>query len=813
MKKLILYFLLILPLAGFATEKDKAYLFSYFKGNGEDGLHLAYSRDGLNFTALNNDKSFLTPKVGISKLMRDPCIIQTDDGIFHMVWTAGWTERGIGYASSKDLVNWSEQKYIMVMEKEPAARNCWAPEINYDKKNKQFLIIWATTIPGRFPGTEKVGDDSYNHRIYYVTTKDFKSFSETKLFYDKGFNAIDATIIENGKKYVMFIKDETRTPPQKNIRVTFSNSLYGPYSVPSEPITGKYWAEGPTSVKINDTWYVYFDKYTEKKMGAVTSKDLIKWEDISDKIIFPEGVRHGTVFQVSEKILSGLQNIAIVPDQQTAKEVSKTSGTFFNVKDFGAKGDSTVFDTKAINKTIDAASAGGGGTVYFPAGKYLSFSIRLKSNITLFLDNGAVLIAADPSQGKGGYDSPEPNAWDKYQDFGHSHWHNSLIWGENLQNISIIGHGMICGKGLTRSGNTKEGIANKAIALKLCRNVILKDISILTGGHFCLLATGVDNMTIDNIKLDTNRDGFDIDCCRHIHISNCSVNSPFDDAIVLKSSYALGYPCFTEDVTITNCSVSGFDIGTFLNGTYKHENAAKVPDRGVVTGRIKFGTESNGGFRNITISNCTFEFCRGLALETVDGGILEDISVSNITMRDVMGAPFFLRIGSRMRGPEGIPVGKLRRINISNVVAYGANPDYASLLFGIPGYDIEDVKMDNITILVKGGAPKEQGAIAVPEKENAYPDPQEFGKIPAYGFYIRHAKNITLTNIELKLENEDYRPPFILEDVKGALLMNVRAPHAEGLPTFILRNVSDFSIIKCGTLPDKKINKITDMKF
>ncbi len=813
MKKIIVSLLLFLSLVSFCAEKDKAYLFSYFKGNGEDGLHLAYSRDGLNFTTLNNDKSFLTPKVGVSKLMRDPCIIQTDDGTFHMVWTAGWTERGIGYASSKDLINWSEQKYFMVMEKESTARNCWAPEISYDMKNKQFLIIWATTIPGRFPGTETVGDDSYNHRIYSVTTKDFKSFSETKLFYDKGFNAIDASIIKNGKNYVMFIKDETRTPPQKNIRVTNSNSLYGPYSAPSEPITGKYWAEGPTSVKINDTWFVYFDKYTEKKMGAVTSKDLIKWEDISDKIKFPEGIRHGTVFQVSENILSGLQHIATVPDQQTVKEGSKTSGTFFNVKDFGAKGDSTVFDTEAINKTIDSASADGGGTVYFPAGKYLSFSIRLKSNITLFLDNGAVLIAADPGQGKGGYDYPEPNAWDKYQDFGHSHWHNSLIRGENLQNISIIGHGMINGKGLTRSGNTKEGIANKAIALKLCRNVILKDISILTGGHFCLLATGIDNMTIDNIKLDTNRDGFDIDCCRHVHISNCSVNSPFDDAIVLKSSYALGYACFTEDVTITNCSVSGFDIGTFLNGTYKRENATKVPDRGVVTGRIKFGTESNGGFRNIAISNCTFEFCRGLALETVDGGILEDISVSNITMRDVMGAPFFLRIGSRMRGPEGTAVGKLRRINISNVVAYGANPDYASLLIGIPGYDIEDVKMDNITILVKGGAPKEQGAIAVPEKEKAYPDPQEFGKMPAYGFYVRHAKNITLTNIELKLENEDYCPPFILEDVKGALLMNVRAPHAEGLPTFVLKNVSDFSIINCGMLPDKKFNKITDMKF
>jgi polygalacturonase len=489
------------------------------------------------------------------------------------------------------------------------------------------------------------------------------------------------------------------------------------------------------------------------------------------------------------------------------------ASVFYNVRQFGAKGDSIVIETEAINRAIDAAALSGGGTVYFPAGKYLSFSIHLKSNITIFLDNGAVLIAADPNQGKGGYDAPEPNASEKYQDFGHSHWHNSLIWGENLQNISIIGNGLIDGKGLTRSGNTKEGIANKAIALKSCRNIILKDFSVLTGGHFCLLATGVDNMTIDNVKLDTNRDGFDIDCCRHVHISNCSVNSPYDDAIVLKSSYALGSARFTEDVTITNCSVSGFDIGTFLNGTYKRDNAARVPDRGVVTGRIKFGTESNGGFRNITVSNCTFEFCRGLALETVDGGLLEDVSISNITMRDVMGAPFFMRIGSRMRGPEGIPVGKLRRINISNVVAYSANPDYASLLFGIPGFDIEDIKLDNITILVRGGAPKDQASNIVPEKENAYPDPQEFGKIPAYGFYIRHAKNISLTNIELKLENEDFRPPFILEDVKGALFINVRAPHAEGISSFVLRNVSDFTITNCVSVPDKKFDKATDISF
>lgn len=306
MKNLFTFCMFLISIVSFSAPKEKAYLFTYFKGNGEDGLHIAYSLDGLKFTALNNDKSFLTPLVGISKLMRDPCLIQTPDRTFHMVWTAGWTERGIGYASSRDLITWSEQKYIMVMEKEPSARNCWAPEIVYDKKTKQFLMFWATTIPGRFPDTEKAGDSDYNHRIYCITTNDFRTFSETKLFYNEGFNVIDATIINTGKNYVMFVKDETRTPAQKNIRITTSASLFGPYSTPSEPITGKYWAEGPTSVKIRDTWFVYFDKYTEKKMGAVSSKDLSNWTDISDKVSFPDGMRHGTVIEVDKKIIDQL---------------------------------------------------------------------------------------------------------------------------------------------------------------------------------------------------------------------------------------------------------------------------------------------------------------------------------------------------------------------------------------------------------------------------------------------------------------------------------------------------------------------------
>jgi beta-xylosidase len=210
---------------------------------------------------------------------------------------------GLMVMHSKDLVNWSEQKYIMVMEKESTAKNCWAPEIFFDKSRKQFIIFWATTIPGRFPDTEKSGDNGYNHRIYYTTTKDFISFSDTRLFYDRGFNVIDATIVQNGKKYMMFLKDETKNPAQKNIRVAVSDSPYGPFSSPSEPITGKYWAEGPTAIKNGKSWIVYFDKYTERRMGAVQSSDLQTWMDISDKITFPRGARHGTVFQADKKTL------------------------------------------------------------------------------------------------------------------------------------------------------------------------------------------------------------------------------------------------------------------------------------------------------------------------------------------------------------------------------------------------------------------------------------------------------------------------------------------------------------------------------
>jgi hypothetical protein len=287
-------------------KKNEALLFAYFKGNGEDGLHLATSADGLQWAALNQDKSVLAPTVSKDKLMRDPCIIRGQDGQFHMVWTTSWHDRGIGYASSPDLVHWSPQQYLPVMEQEPEAKNCWAPEITYSAKNKQYIIYWATTIPGRFTAGETTLEGSNNHRIYYVTTTDFKTYTPAKVLYDKDFNVIDATIQPDGQRFVMFLKDETREPVQKNLRVAFADQAAGPYSAPSAPITGQYWAEGPTAIQLDNKWLVYFDKYTEHKYGAVTSTDLKTWTDISDQIHFPQGTRHGTVLRISQKELAKL---------------------------------------------------------------------------------------------------------------------------------------------------------------------------------------------------------------------------------------------------------------------------------------------------------------------------------------------------------------------------------------------------------------------------------------------------------------------------------------------------------------------------
>lgn len=523
--------------------------------------------------------------------------------------------------------------------------------------------------------------------------------------------------------------------------------------------------------------------------------------------------------------------LVTAPGAQAARSTTPAKGTSpeFNVCAFGATGGGKTLDTPAINEAIVAANGAGGGTVRFPAGTYLCYSIRLKSNVALYLEPGATILAASvPVEGRtsGAYDPAEPNVpWDKYQDYGHSHWHNSLIWGEGLKNIAILGTGLIWGKGLSRGADEQPlaetpGMGNKAIGLKNCQNVVLRDVSILEAGHFAILATGVDNLTIDNLLIDTNRDGIDVDCCRNVRVTNCSINSPWDDAICPKSSYALGYARTTENVTIANCYVTGaYQMGTMLDGTWKRWTDVGTAERSAVrpyypkefNGSIKLGTESNGGFRNIAISNCVFDGCKGFALESSDGAIVEGVTFCGITMRDCTNAPLFLRLGRRIRGPAGLPVGRMRGIIISDVVSYHSVSQFGGggIICGIPGHPIEDIKIHDVYLEHVGGGTEQMAALHPPEAEedDPYPDPDMFGDLPASGFFLRHISNIELTNVEVAVVNPDARPVFWMDHVDGADFYRIKTPKSLRAAVFSLHDVQDFSVARSRHVSDQQIDR------
>lgn len=539
----------------------------------------------------------------------------------------------------------------------------------------------------------------------------------------------------------------------------------------------------------------------------------------------------------------------------SAGNIPVAAASSHSVRDHGARGDGTTLDTDAINAAIAAAAEAGGGVVSVPAGEYLCHSIRLRSHVTLEFAPGATILAADPpEEGRsGGYDPAEANAWNQYQDFGHSHWHNSLIWGEDLEDVAILGPGLIYGRGLSR-GNGRvalpvgvfppraegapppdvlaadgevryparpdlvpgpfgypnardtlpDGVGNKALALKNCRNVTLRDFSILHGGHFAILATGVDNLTIDNLRVDTNRDGIDVDACSQVRISNCSVNSPWDDGICLKSSHGLGIARVTENVAITNCLVSGYDEGTLLDGTRRRS----LGRRGGPIGRIKLGTEAGGGFRGIAITNCVFDHCRGLALEQVDGGVLEDIVVSNIVMRDVPNAPVFIRLGARLRRPDATQPGTARRILIENLVASGVAAEQGILIAGLPGHPVEDVVLSNIQIHFAGGGTEEQARRAVPELPRAYPEPAEFGALPSWGLFARHVAGLQLRGVDLRTAAPDARPAVFLEDVRGARISDTSLAEHGAQPVWALADVKGLRARDTTRLPDGELPEV-----
>lgn len=468
-----------------------------------------------------------------------------------------------------------------------------------------------------------------------------------------------------------------------------------------------------------------------------------------------------------------------------------TDNKSFNVRNFGAVGDGTTLDSPAINRTIEAAEKAGGGKVIIPVGKYLCGSIHIKSNINLYIEKGAVIVADNWDSPN--FDPTESITFPVYQDSGHSFFHNSLIWGENLTNVTISGEGMIDGTGLTKKGsaldkkigfsNNKQVIpetpmeptfsANKSIALKWCKNVFIKDITIFNGGWFGILVTGCDDMVIDNLTIDTNRDGIDIDCCKNVVVKNCKVNSPYDDAICPKSTYALGEQRLTENLLITNCEVSGYETGTLLNGT-------KVPNKKERTGRVKFGTESSGGFRNCKVTNCRFYSCCGLAIEEVDGGICENITFDGIKMYDSFRYGIYIVTGCRNRTPNLLTDSRMRNINIKNVTIDGSNSS-GMQIFGMPDKPIQGIHLSNIIMNCNGGGTAEDAKIIPNELATGYPDPKHTGNVPAYGIFARHVKDLDMKNITYTLKSDDVRSAGIFVDVDGLTLDNFKAQVLTGV--------------------------------
>lgn len=457
--------------------------------------------------------------------------------------------------------------------------------------------------------------------------------------------------------------------------------------------------------------------------------------------------------------------------------LATASWAAFNIVDYGANGDNQTLNTQAIQAAIDACASSGGGTVYVPAGKFLTGTLFLKNNVTLFLEAGAVLLGSPQLKD---YPVTVP-ALRSYTD---NYTNKSLIYAEKQHNIAILGGGMIDGQGTAFSGPYK----NRPFILRVieCKNITVRDVSIVNAPMWVQHYLACENVNIDGITVHShvnkNNDGIDIDCCQKVRIANCNINSG-DDAIVLKSTSAP----LCREITITNCVLRS------------RCNA------------FKLGTESNGGFQNITLSNCTIYDTRlaGIALETVDGGILDRVNVSNVTMKNVGGC-IFIRLGHRARKyhqeMEKPPVGVVRNISISQVQAVGID-SIGCAITGLPYHPVENVNLNNIRITFRGGGSAELASRKVEELPDKYPEYNMFGGLPAYGFYCRHVKNLKFSQVELDFAHPEQRPAFSAEDVHDLTLFDFDAQLTESTPAMIwLRQVKGAFIHGCR--PKNKINAL-----
>jgi polygalacturonase len=457
--------------------------------------------------------------------------------------------------------------------------------------------------------------------------------------------------------------------------------------------------------------------------------------------------------------ISGLAVCVLVAGSAMAAE------ELHDIRDYGAKPDGKTLCTSSIQQAIDACSRAGGGTVYLPPGTFLSGTIYFKSGVTLRIAAGCTLLGSTNLK-------DYPPTVQEFRSYTDNYTDKSLIYGENVENIAITGLGTIDGQGATFEGPYK--VRPYMIRFIQCRNVTVKDVTIKNSPMWVQHYLACDDVCIIGITIRSlvnhNNDGIDIDSCRRVVISDCNIESG-DDAIVLKSTSAR----VCRDIAVNNCILSS------------RCNA------------LKMGTESNGGFQNIVITGCSIYDTRlaGVALEIVDGGTMDGVVVSNITMRKI-GAPIFMRLGNRARpfrkDMEKPGIGAMRNITISNIEATGANSTGCAIS-GLPEAKIENVTLSNIRLTFEGGGTKADAGREIPEKPADYPEYSMFGKLSAYGLYCRHVKDLKLLNVQLQLEKPDQRYAVVLEDVEDGLINGLDAQRSpEGGEVINFTNVKNLSI-------------------
>jgi hypothetical protein len=441
-------------------------------------------------------------------------------------------------------------------------------------------------------------------------------------------------------------------------------------------------------------------------------------------------------------------------------------GAAQNVRDFGAKGDGSTQDTAAIQAAIDAAAKLGGGEVLVPAGRYMCGTLHLRDHITLHLDNGATLAETTDLAAFTPY---EKLAYNPHADPETSYFRFALVAGEDVSDVAIVGEGRVDGNRTHRGGP-------KTIALKNCRNVTIRGITVENSPNYSISFLGCDWVVVDGVTVrHALADGIDPDCSRYVRISNCFVDSA-DDAICLKTSLALGERRSTEHVSISNCVLASSN------------------------NNFKLGTESSGDFKNISLTGCTMlrrtlqPDNAGIAIESVDGANVDGIVVSNVAMQNVY-CPIFIRLGNRGRGLNPPVPGSLQNVSISNIVATG--PSNASSITGIPGYPVKHVALDDIRVLSNGGW-SAVGKLAVPELVNDYPDSDMFGILPASALFCRHVEDLTIRGLRTDVAKPDVRPALIFSDIHSLDLAAFHTASSKGdEPILWLDHVTDATLAAC----------------